>query len=275
MSNTDQIDFWNGKAGERWVSHAMQLDEMLSGFAARLLNDAGLQAGECVLDIGCGGGTLTLGAAARGCEATGVDVSAPLLSLARGRANDADSSAQFVEADASVWTTETQFDAMISRFGVMFFDDPVAAFTNIRSNMKSGGRMTFACWQPLATNAWALAPLMAAMPYFKEPPQQGDPTAPGPFAFGDKDRLTGILGDAGWTGIEINSWRGDLTLPGETISEAAAFMMELGPLTRLLEEQAIDASIVETALASQLAETAGEDGRAKLEGAVWYVQASA
>lgn len=278
MSNSDQIDYWNGKAGEKWALHAERLDALLAPFADAVLNRAALQESKLVLDIGCGAGALTLKAAdqvgSTG-QATGVDVSEPLLAQARKRAEDRHLSARFERADASQYRTRTKVDALISRFGVMFFDDPVAGFANLKQCLKPGGRMTFACWQSLAENDWARAPLEAALPLLPAPPAPPPPGAPGPFAFADQDRVAQILSDAGWSDIVIEPWRGNVTLPGDTAEEAAGFMLEIGPVARLVAEAGIDMERVRAALFELLSQHAGSDGRVPMPAAAWIVSAKA
>lgn len=277
MSNTDQIDYWNGPAGEKWVRQAARLDALLEPFADAVLETASLLESEHVLDVGCGAGALTLKAASQVGDqrgAMGVDVSQPLLALARHRATERGVPASFEEADAAFYRSQRPVDALISRFGVMFFDDPVAAFANLRDSLRPEGRMTFACWQSLSDNDWARAPLEAALPLLPEPPAPPPPGAPGPFAFADKDRVASILKDAGWRDIAIQPWLGRVTLPGDTVAEAASFMVELGPVARLVSQAGADLSEVEDALADRFSARAEENGRLKMPAAAWIVSAT-
>lgn len=273
MNNDDQIEYWNGPGGQKWVEEANQLDAMLVGFADRVIGAAGLKPGEQVMDIGCGAGALTLRAADQTGAALGVDVSAPLIGLAKQRAANAGLPAQFELADASAYEAVTKADAVISRFGVMFFEDPAAAFANIGRSTQPGGRLTFMCWQALPANDWAFAPFETAMPFFKEPPAPADPTAPGPFAFQDKDRVAGLLGDAGWTDIQAEAVEGQLELPGDSIEASAAFMMRLGPLARVLRDQDIELQPVEAALVERLSQHKTANGRVAMNSACWLVTA--
>lgn len=275
MNNDAQIDYWNGPAGQKWVEQSNRLDAMLAPFADQVLQAAAIAKGECALDIGCGAGALTLRAAntSGGAATLGVDVSEPLLKLAEKRAADAGSSARFKQADASAFRSDQTFDLMISRFGVMFFEDPAAAFTNIRQQIRPEGRMAFMCWQKLQVNDWAFAPLEAALPLLKEAPPQPDPHAPGPFAFADKDRLAKILSDAGWTGVSIDRFETLVTLPGDDVESSAEFMLKLGPLSRLIAAQDLDPEPIETALTNRLRNEVGEDGRVAMKSACWRVTA--
>tara|TARA_R110001592_G_scaffold80427_1_gene239546 strand:- start:1853 stop:2692 length:840 start_codon:yes stop_codon:yes gene_type:complete len=274
MNNADQVEYWNGPAGQKWVDQSNRLDAMLAPFADTVMAKAGLKPDERVMDIGCGAGALTLRAAAAvGAKhgALGVDVSAPLIELARARAKAAKAPARFELADASAFTAPDPVDIIISRFGVMFFEDPAAAFAKIRQSVKPGGRLAFICWQGLSVNDWALAPLQAAMPFFKETPAPADPTAPGPFAFQDKDRVAGILSDAGWANVAIDPVETTITLPGEDVETTARFMMQLGPLARVLGAQGIDPAPVEAALITLMQDHTTPEGRIAMKSACWIV----
>lgn len=277
MSNADQIEYWNGPVGEKWVRQADRLDAMLEPFAEAVLDAAALNDGDHVLDVGCGAGALTIKAVDRlrgKLHATGLDVSRPLLSLARRRAAVHGVSASFEEGDAAVYRSERPLDGFVSRFGVMFFDDPVAAFANLRSNLRPSGRMTFACWQSLSDNDWARAPLEAALPFLSESPAPPPPGAPGPFAFSDKGRVVSILKEAGWQDVSVEPWLGPITMPGKDVTEAAGFMVELGPVARLVSEAGVDLSKIKDALAETLATRQDENGGISIPAAAWIVSAS-
>ena len=188
QDNIDQIKYWNSDAGDKWVRFADRLDALLAPFVPLILERVALQTGERALDIGCGGGALSLAAEEKVAPdggVTGVDVSAPLLELARQRSANAGGNSAFVEADAAQYRSSTPLDAAVSRFGVMFFSDPAAAFSSLRRSLRPEARLVFVCWQGLSENAWARAPLEAAMPHFTKPLPTPDPHAPGPFAFAD------------------------------------------------------------------------------------------
>jgi SAM-dependent methyltransferase len=139
-------------------------------------------------------------------------------------------------ADAAVWQAGQDFDVIMSRFGVMFFDDPQAAFTNIGTNLKSGGRLAFACWQAPMNNAWVLTPMMAIKPFLPETPAP-DPHAPGPFAFADPERLHGILAGAGFEDISITAHDVPITLAlAGGVERAVEFSMQIGPAAKAMAE---------------------------------------
>lgn len=275
MDNTAQIDYWNGVAGEKWVRDADRLDRMLAPFADAVVSAAKPSSNERVTDIGCGAGALSFAVAAKGAKVTGVDVSAPLVALAARRAEARAVDAKFCVADASAWTPEAAADIVVSRFGVMFFADPARAFANIRKGVRPGGRLAFACWRPLAENEWALLPVIAAMPFLREPPTPPPPGTPGPFAFGARDVVETVLASSGWSGIRITPWDGTIELPGDHAEETADFMMEIGPLSRAMAEQGVDSSKVRGALEDKIRGLASAEGRTHLKAAVLIVEATA
>ncbi len=275
MDNTAQIDYWNGPAGQKWVRDAERLDAMLRPFAVAVMEAARPQPGEVAADIGCGAGALSLMLARAGAKVTGVDISAPLVELARQRAGAEGVAAHFDLADASVWKPAIPVQLAVSRFGVMFFAEPAEAFRNIRAGMTAGGRLAFACWQPLSVNEWALLPLMAAAGFLKEMPAPLPPGTPGPFAFADPGLVTQILSDSGWSGVRITPWEGLLELPGGNAEETAGFMMEIGPLARAMAEQGTDAAAVKAALVARIRDLTRDTGRTLLKAAAWIVEARA
>ena len=234
--NAGQKEFWNQAVGQVWAELQDQLDRQL-----RPLGEAGLQAlapvpGEAVLDIGCGCGDTSFALARMVGETgavLGLDISEPMLTVAHQRA-DGLASPSFTLADAQ--TAElgiARFDAAFSRFGVMFFADPVAAFANIRRMLKPQGRITFVCWRPMAENAWQRVPLDAAKPLL--PPQApSDPLAPGPFAFADPARVTTILAEAGFADIAVEPF--DTRISGGDLEQTLSLAMQVGPLSRALRE---------------------------------------
>ncbi len=273
MDNTAQVDYWNGPAGERWATDADQLDEMLAPFVEPVLVAADIQSGHRVLDVGCGSGALSRAALETGSHAvTGVDVSAPMLSLARMRTAPGDR-VSFIEADASAWTADHPFDRLISRFGVMFFDAPETAFVNLLNQVVPGGKLAFACWQPLHLNEWASAPMSAALPLLKQPPPPPEPGAPGPFAFEDANKTTAMLSRAGWKEAAATSWTGNIAVPGGDIRGTAEFMTKIGPMARLIKEQGIAPGRVLDRLVERLESHADANGRVHMPAAVWIITA--
>ncbi len=232
-ANAQQIEFWNGTVGQRWAKLQDRIDLLLNNITDALMPFAGAKAGERVLDIGCGTGTTTLRlgmSVIPGGSVAGVDISTPMLDVARARAQAMNAEIPFVQADASLHDFQPVFDLVFSRFGVMFFDDPVAAFKNIRKAMVPKGRLAFVCWRAFPENAWAFAPFSAAKHLLPEQPP-ADPTAPGPFAFADPERLRKILGDAGFANIRIEKLDTTANM-GADLDQAAEEALNVGPLSR-------------------------------------------
>ncbi len=237
MANQQQSEHWNGGESVHYVDHADRYDRQLAPFADILLERVGLQEHESVLDIGCGCGVTTLAAARHARAALGADLSEPLLEIAAGRARAASAdNAEFVVADAQTHPfVEGAFDAVISQFGVMFFDDPVAAFTNLRRALGPTGRAAFVCWQRLEANEWLtvvgdVVERSAALPEFG-----GQAGGPGMFGLRDPGETRALLDVAGFTGIEIEPISPMIILGGGgTLDESVDFLLGMGMVRGLL-----------------------------------------
>ena len=228
-ANAAMREYWNGPGGQRWIKGNVRIENSMAALTQELLAFAAPRAGERVVDIGCGLGGPTLALHERtGAPVLGVDISAPMLDYARSRVHG--ESVTFEVADATTYAFG-RFDLAFSRFGVMFFADPVASFANIR---RCGGRLAFACWRPFEQNAWAFVPFTAASPLLPAG-NPWDPSAPGPFAFGDPARIRDILSRAGWAGISVEPLDSTMRL-GETLDEAVDEAMTIGPLARASAE---------------------------------------
>jgi SAM-dependent methyltransferase len=282
IANTEQAEHWNtGPGVAHWVANQARYDRMHAPFTALILDAAALRPGGSVLDVGCGCGGTTLAAARLvapgGGQATGLDLSGPMLARARADAEAAGlANAAFRQGDAQVEPLEPgRFDTVISRFGVMFFADPVAAFANIRSATRPGGRLVFACWQPLAANQWILVP-GAALAEHLPPPAPAPAGGPGMFAFEDPDRLRPILAAAGWQDVEITSEHASILVGGGgSVDDAVEFLRTATQGRTMLA--GADAAAAARALASvraALTPFADADG-VHLDAAVWLVQAVA
>ena len=198
--------FWSQDGGASWAAMQPLMDRLYQGVADAVIEAADPGAGGAVLDIGCGGGATTLAMARRvapGGHCLGVDVSPALIAMAQ--ASRGDEPASFRLGDAQVYPFEAAaFDVAMSRFGVMFFDDPVAAFTNIRRAVKADGKLAFACWRSPADNPLVQIPMQAVAPLLPQGlPAPPPPGSPGRFAFADPDRVRGILEASGWRDIVI------------------------------------------------------------------------
>ena len=240
--NAEQIRYWNETAGPKWVAFQKLLDDQLGVLGRRAMDRARLVPGERVIDVGCGCGATTIELARRvapGGEALGIDVSGPMLARAADAARAAAvGNVRFANADAQTHGFPAgAFDVVWSRFGVMFFSDPAAAFANLRTALRAGGRLAFMCWQTLPENPWLSVPLRAAAAHLALPPPPA-PDAPGPFSFAEPERVRGILSRAGFAAIELEGVRDTLTVGGAaTLDDAVRFLLEgVGPTSAALRE---------------------------------------
>ena len=237
MNNQQQIEYWNGRAGERWADLQDSIDRNLGHITQSFVPFVNAKPGMQVLDIGCGCGTTTLTfaeAVAPGGAIAAIDISAPMLAVARARAAGMNADITFTEADASSYDFQPVFDLVVSRFGVMFFAEPAPAFRNIRRALVGGGTIAFVCWRSVLENGWAATPMGAARAFL--PPQEPpDPYAPGPFAFAEKPRLESILAEAGFRDIHIEKFDGHMEM-GATAEDAAREALNIGPLARAAAE---------------------------------------
>jgi SAM-dependent methyltransferase len=278
VANAAQIADWNGEQGRRWAQLQQHTDAMIAPFGRAALQAAAPQPGERVLDIGCGCGTETLALARAvmpGGQVLGVDVSAPMLEVARQLAAGApELPLRFAEADAATAALPPSQDLLYSRFGLMFFDRPAAALRHLRGALRPGGRIVFICWRAPRDNPWAMAPLVAARKALGITPPPADPLAPGPFAFADEPRLRGLLEQAGYQAIDIR--RVDALLHiGSDADDAAAQSLRIGPAARLARDAGpAHEPLVRQAVTQALAALAAADGSVHLAGSVWLVTAS-
>ncbi len=245
IKNTAQQQFWSGDPGQAWVAHQARLDELHAPVAELLLREAAPEPGAHVLDIGCGAGATCLQAGARvspGGRVLGLDLSEPLLALARRRIAAAGLDTVTVEAgDAQVRAPRGEgFDLAISRFGVMFFEDPVAAFRNIAGLLRPGARLVFAAWGPSEHNPWFDLPMRVAVDRLG-PAEPGDPDGPGPLAFRDRARVEGLLEAAGLCSIRSRAVDTELPLSGG-LEAAAELTQHVGPVKRHMRDRAGDAA---------------------------------
>ena len=238
--NADQVAYWNGPAGQRWADRQAAQDVLLKPVADLVVARAKLKPGERVIDVGCGSGATSIAFAREVAPSglvLGVDVSGPMLERAR-QAAPKDLPIDFVLADATVYPFEpASFDVLASRFGVMFFADPALSFANMRKALRPEGRLAFACWREPRENPFFMAPLQAAYKHVPKLPQLG-PEDPGPFAFASEARVRRILGEAGFTGVEMEACPLSLDAAiGRGLDGAVQGALEIGPVSRALEGQ--------------------------------------
>lgn len=275
--NAQWIKRWATDDGRHYVAEADRYDQLNAHAGEALMRAAALQSGERVLDVGCGSGATSLEAAERvrpGGSVVGVDVSEPLLALARDRAASwGVANVEFVEADAQVHPFQAgSFDVVISRNGVMYFDDPSAAFANFRRSLRPGGRLAFTAPQGLARNEWIMAAGAAAAPILG-PPQGVAPGQPGPLGLADPDRTRQILEGVGFTDLTVE----DVTTPmriGADVDDAVAFICSIPFVRELLDGAPASRQEQATVAVSKALETyAGPEGVITHNNGVWLVMA--
>jgi len=228
-SMDDQHAFWNDVQGPKWVRLYQRIEPTFAPITAKTIKELAPKPGEHVLDVGCGCGETSLLLAdhvSPGGAVTGIDISQPMLALARERA---DGPITFIEANAQSHDFEPNtYDCIFSRFGVMFFDDFQAAFANLLHATKPGGRMALVSWRTRRDNPWAMTAVPVARPHVELPPRP-EPGAPGQFAFEDEAFVRDFLSPAGWSDIGFERFDADLRV-GDTVDDAAEFLIEMGPV---------------------------------------------
>ena len=277
IANQEQREFWSDIKGDLWVTLQPRIDTMLATFGDKALDTLNPQSGERILEIGCGTGTTTLALGGRvgtSGEILAADLSRPMLNKAIERANvSAEHPITFVEADAQVHSFPTAtFDAVYSRFGVMFFDDPVAAFRNIRKAVRPGGRMAYVCWADRKANPWIRIPAGAAKAFLDLPAPPPD-DAPGQFSMENEHRVQQILHDAGWSDIGLERFTVDGSI-GSNAADAASFITKMGPMSEPFaladsDTQNKTLQVIEEALTPY-----SNDSGVTLEFSTWIVSAT-
>jgi len=266
--------YWNEEGGERWVDNIERLESMLSILSAHLIQATAAHNGERVLDIGCGGGVTSAALAERVGDqgrVTGVDVSEVILRVARDRFRNREN-LEFITSDAGTHAfVQGSFDLITSRFGVMFFPDPQAAFTNIHRAGRAGGRLVFMCWRSIKENPWMGAPIAAAFTVLPAP-EKPDPDAPGPFSLADPEKIRRVLSHAGFKNVAITPRDEALDLGG--IEPAIEFLTKLGPAADALRAaNDDDRAAALAAMRAAMAPYETADGLL-MPGAAWIVEAT-
>ena len=281
-ANEDMIQYWNEVAGSKWVTNQVRLDRMMAPLSAALLTAAAPQAGENVVEIGCGCGDVTLEIAALGGggRILAVDISRPMLAHAQGRHAAMKGTAltgnlakvEWVDADAMTYAFPADNTLLLSRFGVMFFDDRPRAFANLHAALQPGGRFAFICWRPRSQVEWMQTPLDWLAPVL--PPPEEVPGEIGPFALADDSTTVELLTDAGFTNVSAEKVDcplviGEGATADEAVQDAMGLLGQAGPTSRHIadaapeeRQEALDL------LRKHLAERV-DDGRVLLEGACW------
>jgi len=272
-----QAEYWNAVGGRAWVAAQEQLDGELSPFGALGIDAAHVEGGDAVLDIGCGCGATSaqladlVGDAGR---VVGLDLSGPM--LARARETVRRPNVEFVLGDASATLLpDGAFDVLFSRFGVMFFAEPPAAFAHLRAALKPSGRISLVVWRALGQNEWVTVPAAAVADVVELPPL-GGPGQPGPFSLAEPDVLAGTLQEAGFTAVDLDAHDLQMAVGGGLSLEAAVpFTIDHGPLRRVLTDAPEDVrAAAAERIAAALAPFVTADGVC-MGAAVWVVTARA
>lgn len=231
----EQRALWNGAAGQSWVAEQETLDGMLKPFEELLVEVALAKPRASVLDVGCGTGGTTLAVKRRlsaESRCVGIDISEPMLALARRRAEREGTTVSFLCGDAELYAFErSSFDLFLSRFGVMFFTDPVRAMANLRQAARDGAELCFQVWRSPAENPFMTTAERAAAPMLPDLPAR-DPDAPGQFAFADPARVRRILEEGGWRDVEVRPLDVECTFPE---NDLLRYVTRLGPIGRVLQ----------------------------------------
>lgn len=276
-SNQKQFEAWNGGESVHYVDHADRYDRQLVPFSDALLSRWRLEPQHAVLDIGCGCGATTLRAAGLVRWAVGADLSEPLVEIARHRARTSGiGNAEFVVADAQTQPFDAGiFDFVISQFGVMFFDDPMAAFANLRRALAPGGRAALVCWQGLQANEWLMVLGRAVAQHVALPDFGGQAGGPGMFSLCDPSEIDTLLRSAGFEQVECDPLTPTVLIGGGgTLDESIDFLLGMGMargLVGLAGPEAHDA-VIET-VRGELAERYDPDIGLRLGAAAWLVSA--
>lgn len=277
MTAVDWSSRWRGEEGHHWRSEAARYDEINRVFGEALIDAAHLTPGERVLDVGCGAGTIALEAARRvrpGGSVLAIDISPDLVAIAGDRAASAGAvDVELIEADAAAYPyDEEAFDVLVSRNGLMFFDDPEAAFTTLARALSPGGRIVFTAPQALDRNPWIMVAGAAAAPHVGIPAGVA-PGQPGPLGLADRPRIAAVLERAGFTAVEIQELTGSMRI-GTDVDDAVAFIRSI-PMVRDLLDGAPPANRTAAieAVEQALADHATPDGVVIDGNGAWLVTA--
>ena len=267
-------DYWRQDGGDKWVEYIDMTEASLSAFNNQLLDAAEIKQGESVLDIGCGGGANSIEIAGRVGDSghiTGADISTQILEVARNRGTGI-TNLDFIEADAGTDDLgKARYDLVFSRFGVMFFSDPVSAFRNILSAMKPEGRLVFLCWQSLEENPWMGVPAQTAFSIVPPAGPPPAPDAPGPFSFALPERVESILTESGFKNINFSAI--NVTMKMGSLEQTMEFFLKVGPVAVVLAEASDEQKTqVSRAIGEALKQFETEDG-VHAPASAWIVSA--
>jgi SAM-dependent methyltransferase len=276
--NASQIEYWNEVSGPKWVRLGDDIDIQIAPLGREVMDRAAIRTGERILDVGCGCGHTSLELAERvgpKGSVVGLDISGPMLESARARASTSDSNnIAFVQADAQTYDFGTEaVDRIFSRFGVMFFSDPPAAFHNLLGALRPGGSLDFACWQEIGKNPWMMVPTAAVAQHVEmpPPPKQG---GPGPFSMADPDLLREILEGAGFKEVRIEAHERKANISGgKSLDETVDFIVQMGPAGAAFRDSSPEIQRRATAAVRDAIEPFETESGIWLDSGIWIVSA--
>lgn len=273
MAQEEQKQFWDNEGGDFWATYAEKLDLFFAPISEAILKIAEISPEDHVLDIGCGPGALTLSAIKQAKSALGVDLSSQLISLAKERAKTLGDQATFAVADATTYKPPKAPTLILSRFGVMFFDHPVEAFSTLRSMGDQKKRMVFASWPPITSSPWIMETMEVVQPLLHEPIPAPSLDKPGPFSLSDPNQIETILTKAGWKDISIILWEKQMGMPVQSPSEAADFFCNISPACRAAVNQGVEQEEITSSLQQFYKSKLEREGRLTFNGAALIVKA--
>ena len=274
--NQVQAEYWTNEGGPSWVRNERRYERMLQPFDDALIGALHPRGGDRILEIGCGFGATAIALAANGATVHGVDIAPPMIDRARERAEGSAEQITFAVADAQEVDLGGPYDTAVSRFGVMFFADPVRAFTNIAASVRADGNLAFVCWQSLDRNPWLGLPIEVLQSFTgaASAPASLAPGAPNPVAFADPVHTEEILRSSGWTGISLEPVEPLLIIGGDDGIEGAVQLALNGSSMKALlqdDDGSLRARVVD-ALTERLAEFVTDD-TVLMQSSAWLVTA--
>ena len=232
-TNKEQEELWNGRLGKGFLYAGDYIDRLVSPFTQKVIEAVKPKPDDRILDVGCGGGSTTLLLAEAGADIRGIDISKKMISSAKNRSKNF-SNISFETGDAADISLIPVYSKIFSRFGVMFFSNPVGAFSNLRKGLRPGGSITFVCWQAMEKNQWINFAAETLLPFQPKSLPKPDPRSPGGFAFGERAYIEEILRESGYANIRVNPLETEFNL-GKSVEEIMIFNENVGPLSGLLE----------------------------------------
>ncbi|MEE3294777.1 MAG: class I SAM-dependent methyltransferase [Pseudomonadota bacterium] len=272
-TNIEQEELWNGSFGEGFIRSEDYLHRLIDPFSKTAIDRVNAQPGDYILDVGCGCGSTSIALAQSGAKISGIDISEKMISRAIEKSKGI-SDISFHATDAASETFKVEYTHIFSQFGVMFFSDPYAAFSNIRSGLKEKGKITFLCWQGLSENEWISSTNKALESFQPEGMTPPDPKSPGGFAFADKQYVMDILKSANFTNIAIESLKAKFNM-GESAEEIMSLHLNVGPLSVLLGSLSKESGIEAIEAVKKSLEGQMENNGLQLSAAAWLVTAEA